>query len=331
MIRSRDILVIGEHRGGKPRAVALETVAAGRRIADAVGGKLSVLVAGHDASDIAAAFASVSGVDRVLLADDSRLDPFTPGPWAGAVHSTAARLKPTALLIPSSITGRDYAARVAARLGTGLVADVTDLWIDEGHLVAQREVLGGRMRTAISFEEADSPWMVTVAPGSFPKPDFRETACFVEPVEIEIPDSDIRVAVVGVTRHDATGQALADAKRIVSGGRGLGTAENFELIEQLAEALDAAVGASGAVVGAGWRPHSDQVGSTGFTVTPRLYLAVGISGAPQHLVGIQGSDYIVAINRDPDAPIFKVASFGIVGDIFEVVPALIARLGEIAS
>ncbi len=331
MTASRDILVIGEHRAGKPRAVVLETIAAGRRVADALGGSLSVLVAGHEIGDIAGAFASVSVVDRVLVADDSRLDPFTVGPWIAAIHSVAMRLQPMVVLIPSSITGRDYAARVAARLGAGLVPDATDLWIDGGHLVAQRAVLGGRMRTAVRFEDEAGPWMVTIAPGAFPKPDFCGTACPIEPVEIVIRDSDARVTVVDVARHEATGQALAGAKRIVSGGRGLGKAENFALVEQLAEALDAAVGASGAVVGAGWRPHGDQVGSTGYTVAPRLYLAVGISGAPQHLVGMQGSDYIVAINRDPDAPIFKIAAFGIVGDLFEVVPAVITRLREMPS
>ncbi|MBA2248397.1 MAG: electron transfer flavoprotein subunit alpha/FixB family protein [Chloroflexia bacterium] len=331
MTVARDILVIGEHRGGKPRAVALESIAAGRRIADSLNASLSVLVAGDDPRGNAAAFASMAGVDKVLVADDPRLEPFTAGPWIAAVHSVATRLQPIAILIPSSITGRDYAARLAARLGAGLVADATDLWIDDGHLVAQRAVLGGRMRTAVRFEDEAGPWMVTIAPGAFSKPDLRDMACSIEPVEIDIQDDDTRVTVVEVTRHEATGQALAGAKRIVSGGRGLGKAENFALVEQLAEALDAAVGASGAAVGAGWRPHGDQVGSTGYTVAPRLYLAVGISGAPQHLVGMQGAEFIVAINRDPEAPIFKIASFGIVGDLFEVVPELIARLGEIAS
>ena len=326
MTASREIMVVGEHRGGKPRAVASEAVAAGRRIADALSTDLTVLVPGHEIEDIAAAFASLAGVDGVLVADDSRLRPFTAGPWTAAIHSVATHLRPTALLIPSSITGRDYAARIAARLGAGLVPDVTDLWIDEGRLVAQRAVLAGRMQTAVRFEDETGPWMVTIAPGAFPKADVRETACPVEPVDIIIPDEDTRVSLVEVTRHEATGQALADAKRIVSGGRGLGKPENFALVEKLAAVMDAAVGASGAVVGAGWRPHGDQVGSTGYTVSPRLYLAVGISGAPQHLVGMQGAEYIVAINRDPEAPIFKVASFGIVGDLMEVVPALIARL-----
>ena len=326
MTASRHIVVVGEHRGGKPRAVSLEAVVAGRRLADALHGDLTVLVPGHDVGDIAAAFACLAGVDRVLVADDPRLDPFTAGPWIGAIHSVTTRVQPTALLIPSSITGRDYAARVAARLGVGLVPDATDLWIEGERLVAQRAVHGGRMQTAVRFEDETGPWMVTIAPGAFPKPDIRETACPIERAEIQIPDEDARVSVIEVTRHEATGQALADAKRIVSGGRGLGKPENFALVEKLAAVMDAAVGASGAVVGAGWRPHSDQVGSTGYTVTPRLYLAVGISGAPQHLVGIQGADYIVAINRDPEAPIFKVASFGIVGDVMEIVPALIARL-----
>jgi len=326
--RSRDILIIGEHRNGDPRVVALESISAGRPIADALGGELVVLVAGYEVDEIANGFAHVSGVDRVLLVDDSRLKPFTAGPWSAAIHSISERLSLAAILIPSSITGRDYAARVAARLGIGLVPDATDIWVDEGHLVAQRAVLGGRVQTAIRFSESGVPSMLTIAPGAFPRAGARGQPCPVESAEVEIPERDTLVTVLDVSTHEATGRALAGAERIVSGGRGLAKPENFALVEELAEVLDAAVGASGAVVGAGWRSHADQVGSTGYTVAPRLYLAVGISGAPQHLVGMQGTEYVVAINRDPDAPIFKVASFGIVGDLFEVVPALIARLRE---
>lgn len=328
MTAPRDILVIGEHRDGEPRVVALETVSAGRRIAGALEGGLTVLVPGQGVGEVARQFACLDGVDRVIVVDDPRLNPFTPGPWSAAVSSVARRLRPAAILIPGSITGRDYAARVAARLETGLVPDATDLWIDQGRLVAQRMVLGGRAQTAVRFGESDAPSMVTIAPGGFTHMRTRSTPCPIEVASVELLGSDTSVAVVEVSAHEAVGQAIDGAERIVSGGRGLGKPENFALVEELAEVLDAAVGASGAVVGAGWRTHADQVGSTGYTVAPKLYLAVGISGAPQHLVGMQGSEYIVAINRDADAPIFQIASFGIVGDLFEIVPPLIARLRE---
>ena len=199
------------------------------------------------------------------------------------------------------------------------------LWLEEDQLVASRAVLGGRVQTAVRFLEA-GPALVTVAPGAFTRAEAGDSAAPRESVVVAIDPNDLRVSLIEKTEHRAGAKGLTSAERIVSGGRGLGKAEHFALIEELAEALHAAVGASGATVGAGWRPHSDQVGSTGFTVTPKLYLAVGISGAPQHLVGMSGSDYIVAINRDPDAPIFKIASFGIVGDLFEVVPALTRQL-----
>ena len=331
MIEPRDVLIIGEHRHGDPRLVALETITAGRRIADALGGELVILVPGHGVGKIANVFSRVSGVDRVITVEDPGLSPFTPGPWSAAISSIAKRHRPAVIMIPGSITGRDYAARVAARLDAGLVPDVTNLWTEEGQLVAQRAVLGGRVQTAIRFSGSGGPSMVTIAPGAFPRAVVGGGSCTIESAKSAISVQDMLVSVVEVSAHDGDGQALAGAERIVSGGRGLGKAENFALVEELAKVLDAAVGASGAVVGAGWRSHADQVGSTGYTVAPRLYLAVGISGAPQHLVGMQGSDYIVAINRDPDAPIFKVASFGIVGDLFEVVPALIARLRKTSA
>jgi len=214
---------------------------------------------------------------------------------------------------------------VAARLDAGLAPDVTGVDVDDGHIVALRPVLGGRVQTAIRFEP-ESPAMMTIAAGAFARAESGESSAPIETVVPPIDEADLRATIMGTAVHEAGSKALAAAERIVTGGRGLGKPEHFSLIEELARELDAAVGASGAAVGAGWRSHEDQVGSTGHTVAPRLYLAVGVSGAPQHLVGMQGAEYIVAINRDPDAPIFRSATFGIVGDLFEVVPAIIAEL-----
>jgi electron transfer flavoprotein alpha subunit len=325
-----DVLVIGEHHNGRIRSISFELVTAARGIADEIGGNVSVAVLGADVDAFARELASIEGVDRVVAVSHDALVPFTAGPWTASVAQLARQVSPFALLIPSSITGRDYAARVAARLDAALVPDAIALSVDEGHLAASRAVLGARVVTAVRFE-GDAPAIVTVAPGSFPKAGVGDGAAPIDALAVEITDADRRVSLEGTFAHQAGARALAGAERIVSGGRGLGKAENFALVEELAAVLGAAVGASGATVGAGWRSHDDQVGSTGHIVSPRLYLAVGISGAPQHLVGMQGSEYVVAINRDPDAPIFNVASFGIVGDLFEVVPALIAELKATAD
>lgn len=322
---SPTILVIGEHHNGRIRSVSLELVTAARALADEVTGEVTVAVAGSHVESIVSEFAAIAGVDRVAVTDHASLASFLPGPWTGAVAAMVQQLEPFAVLIPSSITGRDYSARVAARLDLAFVPDALALTVDEGRLVAHRAVLGGRVQTAVRFV-ASGPALVTVAPGAFPKAASGDDTAPIETLNVTIENRDLRATLVEKTGHTAGARGLTAAERIVSGGRGLGKPENFALVEELAGVLDAAVGASGATVGAGWRPHSDQVGSTGHTVSPKLYLAVGISGAPQHLVGMSGSDRIVAINRDPEAPIFKVASFGIVGDLFEVVPALIRQL-----
>lgn len=327
---ARASLVIGELHHGKPRPVCLEMIATARRLADELRGEVIVAIPGSDVAGIASEFATIEGVDRVIVVEHAALEPFLPGPWVGAVTAVVRKLDPFAVLIPSSITGRDYAARVAARLDLALVPDATGLTLDGGQLVASRAVLGGRVETSIRFIES-SPALVTVVPGTFIRAGPGTVPAPIETIDVAIEPDDLRVSLVEKAEHRAGAKGLTSAERIVSGGRGLGKAENFALVEELAEMLDAAVGASGATVGAGWRSHADQVGSTGHTVTPKLYLAVGISGAPQHLVGMSGADHIVAINRDPEAPIFKVASFGIVGDLFEVVPALIRQLKALAE
>lgn len=322
---TRSILVIAEFIEDQPRALSLEAVSAASQVVDRLDAKVVVAVAGSDVDSMADRMSRVDGVDRVVAFRSDELRPFLPGVWTGAVTTMIRHVKPIAVMIPSSITGRDYAPRVAARIDSGLAPDVTGVNADDGRIVAERSVLGGRVQTAVTFEPG-APALMTIAAGAFPRAGQGESAAPIETVELTIDDADRQGTIVETTVHEAGGKALAAADRIVTGGRGLGKAEHFALIEELAGELDAAVGASGAVVGAGWRSHADQVGSTGHTVAPKLYLAVGVSGAPQHLVGMQGADYVVAINRDPDAPIFRIAAFGIVGDLFEVVPAVIDEL-----
>jgi len=326
---SGGVLIVGEVAaapvGGELRPVAWEMVTAGRAVADALGGPLVGLLFGKGVEAAARAFGA-AGLDRLLVVDDERLDGAPAQAATVAVARAVALAQPRVVLIPGTTAGRDYAPRLAARLDVGLAADCVALALDASGLVATRPVLGGRLQTDVRFPES-RPQVATVRPGSFDKAETAGGAApDPEPLDVELGPDDLRVAVQGLRAGDGAAAGLADARTIVAGGRGLKEPENFALVEELAGALGAAVGASRAVVDAGWRPHGEQVGQTGQTVAPRLYVAVGISGAVQHLVGMQGSDYVVAINRDPDAPIFKTASFGIVGDLFEVVPAITQAL-----
>jgi electron transfer flavoprotein alpha subunit len=245
---------------------------------------------------------------------------------AAAVLITAmAEAQPGVVLVPGTTAGRDYAPIVAARIGAGLAADCVAFSVEDGTLSATRPVLGGRAVSQVRCL-GNGPAMATVRTGSFAKAEPGATQPEEQSLDVALDPGDLRVSLVDTTAKGAGGSRLDSAEVVVSGGRGLGKPEQFALVEALAEALGGAVGATRAVVDAGWRPHHEQIGQTGRTVSPRLYIAVGVSGAVQHNVGMQGADAIVAINRDPDAPIFKIASFGIVGDLFEVVPALTAEV-----
>jgi electron transfer flavoprotein alpha subunit len=318
------VLVVGEISGSTLRPVSLELVTAGKRIAGALGVQVVGLVFGAGVAEAAAQFGA-AGLDRLVVADHPQLAEYTAESSTSVVAKVVKEINPTVILIAGTTSGRDYAPRLAARLCVGLAADCVDLSVDEQALVGVRPVLGGRVQTGVNLG-GSAIQMATVRPGSFEKADGGGSSPAPEPLDVELTDADKRVTVMGTVQETAGVAKLEAAKVIVSGGRGLKEPDNFKLVEELAATLDAAVGASRAVVDAGWRPHYEQVGQTGRTVSPRLYIAVGISGAVQHLVGMQSAEYIVAINRDPDAPIFKIASFGIVGDLFEVVPALIAEL-----
>jgi electron transfer flavoprotein alpha subunit len=324
-LTSAPVLVIGELFRGKPRPTCLELITAARELADATASRVIVAVPCGSTDERVRQFARIAGVDKVLATEHEALEPFLAGPWVAAVTQAVRQVQPGVVLVPSSITGRDYAARVAARRGLPMAADVSATGVDaSGKIWATRAVYGTRFQTTISFA-GESPVVMTVAPGSFAQAGIGDEAQ-VTTLAGDIAETDQRVRLIESFEHTAGPKGITEAERIVSGGRGLGKPENFSLVEELAGAMDAVVGASGATVGAGWRSHNDQVGSTGHSVSPKLYLAVGISGAPQHLVGIAGAETVVAINRDPDAPIFKVADYGIVGDLFEVVPELIQAL-----
>lgn len=320
------VLVVAEvGSAGSLRPVSFELVTAGRRLADQLGAPLSCLVMAPNAAAVAGEL-SETGVDRLLVIEAPQLAGLPSEPAATALAAAIEQTQPAVVLAPGTTAGRDYAPRLAARLGVASASDCVDVTVEDGVLVALRTVLGGRLQSRVELP-AGGLRIVTVRAGSFPKAEVTANAVEPEAIPVTFGERDGRVTL-RTTAEKPTGTTnLEAAEVVVAGGRGLKEPDKFGLVEELAAALGGAVGATRAVVDAGWRPHHEQIGQTGRTVSPRLYVAVGVSGAVQHNVGMQGSDLIVAINRDPDAPIFKIAQFGIVGDLFDVVPAVLTELG----
>ncbi len=308
------IWVLAETRDGEVRRISYELISAARAL-DA-GATVTAVLAGHGVAGLAGALGA-HGADRVLVVDDPRLAAYSPDGWAAALAGLAQGEGPDVILGSTTARGRDLTPRIAAALGVGMASDVIELGLDGGRLVAVRPVYAGKALARVRV--LADPQVATVRPNSFPP---CEAPGAGEVVAAGLGDYQAQAAVTGVEAAVSTRPDVAEADIIVSGGRGMGGPEHFHLVEALADELGAAVGASRAVVDAGWRPHGDQVGQTGKTVAPTLYVACGISGAVQHLAGMKTSKYIVAINKDPEAPIFSVADYGIVGDIFEVIPAL---------
>ncbi len=318
-----NILAFAEQRDGKFKKCAYEVVQAARRAADGLGGTLSVVVIGKNVTSIAPALGAY-GATRVIALEDDRLERYSTTAYSKVFSDAAAKESPSVIFFPASQMGKDMAPRVSARLGAAIAADCTAFRIENGDVVATRPVYAGKalvevkVTTAVKIFSLRPNVFTAAAVGGGAPP-------VVESVRPALSDADFAAKVTAVKvsegRPDVTEAAI-----IVSGGRGLKAPENFKLVEDLADVLGAAVGASRAVVDAGWRPHDEQVGQTGKTVSPSLYIACGISGAVQHLAGMSSSKYIVAINKDKDAPIFQVADYGIAGDVFEILPALTGEL-----
>jgi electron transfer flavoprotein alpha subunit len=319
------ILVFIEQRDGQVRPVSREALGEATRLAATLGGPVVGVCAA--ASDPGLAALGAAGAERVLLASDPALAAYDGEGYAAVVEAAVRAVNPAAVLFAHSAMGRDLAPRVAARLGAGLASDCTHLEASGGKLVATRPVFAGKALQKLSFPAA--PALLTLRPKVFATASRDGAGAAVEPLAVTLPAGAPRARVVRVAAAAGGKVDLTESEIIVSGGRGLKGPEHFGLIEELANALGATVGASRAVVDAGWRPHHDQVGQTGKTVSPKLYVAIGISGAIQHLAGMSSSRCIVAINKDPEAPIFKVANYGIVGDLFEIVPALTAEVQKL--
>jgi electron transfer flavoprotein alpha subunit len=308
---------------------ALEALGEARRLANVQGGSVSALLFGHNVSSLAATVGA-HGADEVLLADDATLADFRAEAYGGLLVRLVREQQPALVLAGATTRGRDILGWAAVDLETSALADVIALGYADGRLTATRPVYAGKlMGTAVALK---SPALVSLRPRAFPKPEPDAGRSFnVVPVQAGLNESELATKVVD-TLVDEGRVSLADARIIVSGGRGVGGPEGFAPVRALAETLGAAVGASRAAVDAGWITYAHQVGQTGKTVSPDLYVAIGISGAIQHQAGMRSAKTIVAINKDPDAPIFKLARYGVVGDLFKIVPAINAefkkRLGK---
>jgi len=332
--KTKDLWVFVETDNvGKARNVGLELLRPGRELANTQGGELVGVVIGSDAEE-AVKSATAFGADKIILVDGPEYAHYTTDAYVDAFTTLVEKYAPTTILIGATNLGRDMAPRLACRLRTGLTADCTGLAIDEasGNVAWTRPAFGGNLMATILCPD-HRPQIGTVRPGVFKKGE-PDDSCQAEVIreDIRIPEGRIRTKLIEVIQE--LGAELVDlegAEIIVSGGRGVGGPEGFEPIRELAAVLGATVGASRAAVDSGWISHTHQVGQTGKTVGPKLYIACGISGAIQHLAGMSGSDCIVAINKDPDAPIFKVADYGVVGNIKEVIPVLINEIKRIKS
>lgn len=321
---TKDLWVFIEtNEDGTAKNVGIELLSPGKMMAKKQGGKLVAIVIGNQVQ-AAVQTASEHGADQVIVVDGPEFGHYSTDAYVIVFDTLIKKYGPTSMLIGATNNGRDLGPRLACRIKTGLTADCTALDIDEetGNVAWTRPAFGGNLMATILCPE-HRPQLGTVRPGVFKKDEPSEAKAEVIEEKIHVSADHIRTKVLEIINDMNNEQInLEEAEIIVSGGRGVGGPEGFEPVRKLAEALDGAVGASRAAVDSGWISHAHQVGQTGKTVAPKVYIACGISGAIQHLAGMSGSDCIIAVNKDPEAPIFDVADYGIVGDLFEVLPVL---------
>ncbi|HLQ66332.1 MAG TPA: electron transfer flavoprotein subunit alpha/FixB family protein [Candidatus Limnocylindrales bacterium] len=320
------VAVVAETKGGAVRKIALEMLAEARRLAGAAGGSVGAVVIGPVAAGEAERLAK-HGADRVVHVDGAALERYAPEAYAGAVKRAVEALAPDVLFFGATAQGKDLAPRAAARLGAGLASDCVGFEWKDGALVARRPVFAGKAFAQVAFGAA-RPQIASVRPNTY-KPAEADAGRSAAVETIALGEVRVRARVTAFEATEGGVADLTEATIIVSGGRAMGGPDNFELLRKLCKVLGATMGASRAAVDAGWIDHSYQVGQTGKVVNPTLYFAVGISGAIQHLAGMSSSRTIVAINKDKEAPIFKLASYGIVGDLYKVVPALTEEFAKV--
>ena len=313
------VLVFCEQREGRLKKVAFEDLCVGYAIAEKRGGDLVAVIAGSGINALAAEVVKF-GVDKVVTVDDPSLQFYTPDGYAGALEKLCREQKPHTVVLSATVLGKDLAASVAARLEAAIIPDCIALEFDDaGYPVMTRPVYAGKAITRVTAPSAN-PLVITMRPRAYAAQPENDKGAQI--VMSDIGPAELRTKVAEIVKAVIKTVELTEAEIIVSGGRGMKGPENYVILEELAGVVNAAVGASRAAVDAGWRDHQFQVGQTGKVVAPSLYIACGISGAIQHLVGMINSKTIVAINKDPEANIFKVADYGIVGDLFKIVPML---------
>ena len=325
----KGVWVFAEQKDGQIAHVVYELLGKGRELADQRETELVAVLLGHNIKHLATELIAY-GADKVIIAEDKKLQHFLDLPYTKALSDLAKRYKPEIIISGASVQGRSFVPRVAVELKTGLTADCTGLEIDaeKGGLKQTRPAFGGNIMATIVTPN-HLPQMATVrhkVMDPLQRDNFRKGEIIEE--KIDFSDFTDDSQFLEFIKDETQTVNLTEADFVISGGRGLKNKENFSLIESLAKALDAAVGGSRAAVDSEWISYPHQVGQTGKTIKPLIYVAIGISGAIQHLAGMQSSDYIIAINKDPDAPIFKIADLGLVGDLFEVVPQLIKKLSR---
>jgi electron transfer flavoprotein alpha subunit len=315
-----EVLVLAEHNGGDVKKVTLELLTLARAF-----GEPAVVWAGPGAEDGQPRLAEY-GAARVYAADGPEVTDYVTAPEAELLASLVREKSPAAVLLAATGQNKEVAGRLAVKTSSGVLADATGLAAQDGKIVAEQSIFGGA--TVVHSAVRQGTPVITVRPNSV-APEPAPAAAELSPVQVSLDEAARGAKITErVVQERGERPELAEAAIVVSGGRGVGSAGGFELIEKLADALGAAVGASRAVTDAGWYPHKFQVGQTGQTVSPQLYVAIGISGAIQHRAGMQTSKTIVAVNKDPEAPMFELADFGVVGDLFQVVPQLLQEIGK---
>jgi len=324
------IFAFAESRDGELRKSAHEVVTAARVLADALGSEVHAVVLGASGTQAAAGELGRHGADKIFVGESGAFERYSPEGFTTVIVNFIKEHGCDAAVFPATALGKDLAPRVAARLGVDYLSDATALEASGGTISVTRPRYAGKVfgKTAVSAK----PVVVSIRPNIF-QPADNARAGEVQSLNVDLGNADFGAVVKEIKAAASEKMDVSEAPIVISGGRGLQSPDNFKLLDDLAEAFGgkAAVGASRAVVDAGWRPHGDQVGQTGKTVAPTLYIAVGISGAIQHLAGMRTSRYIVAINKDPEAPIFKVADYGIVGDLFQILPRMTEEVKKMMS